>query len=429
MSDIVIKINNEDVTSYVYNLSRLPIYSRNYDFSQVFTAINFTLSYKYKKHGLIKENETIVEAFIDDNCVYTGYVESATVNGYYQKKIRVQHITQKLKTIKALEDAKDITGVYQLRPEFDFAGDTLTCSELLRAIMQMIGYTSSGANNYINEAGELNGILSNNQILNNIKYWSQDAEYNEDEDKVYFSLDPSKSPSMWDLLVLLQKVFHFSCRFKSLYSSSKHANIITAGHFYAQSFADLPAQGGVDPSFIGLRDKITIINENLLSDIPSRKAVKKESNSINNEYIDILLYTDPSTSTKPEEIKTEKSYEAVKFTEKKIAFPEHFVFTADGLPDLKDVPFVLQTEFIPYQESFILKQQPVSIYSRWMNYCDYAQIGVYIAGFEKAAENYYSAKYYLYGWDDQLLTKLPRRIDYNIKNKIFEITQDEPERY
>ncbi len=115
MSNIIVKIDNEDVTSYVYDLTTVPIYARNYDFSQVFTALNFIISYKYKNHGEIKENETIVEVFIDDNCAYTGYVESATISGYYRKKIKVQHIAQKLKNIKALFDSKDITGVYQLR--------------------------------------------------------------------------------------------------------------------------------------------------------------------------------------------------------------------------------------------------------------------------------------------------------------------------
>ncbi len=300
---------------------------------------------------------------------------------------------------------------------------------MLNAILNKLDYdVLVSPDNYIDANGELDEILTNNQVLNNIKYWGQDAEFNEAQQKVLFILDPAKSPSLWDLLFLLQKTFHFSCRFGSLFAENKTVTITTPGHYFAKSFEDLPVQGNVDPSFNGLKNQITIINQDLMADIPELKAVKSESDNIKNNYIDISLYTDPSTSEDPEEIKTEKQYELIKLKDVKIEYPEHFVFVKGSNPSFETLPFVLSTEFIPLQEKFIVKEQPVSIYNRWMKTQDYADIGIYSAGFQKASNRYNSVKYYLYGWDSQILSKMPRKIDYKPKNKIFEITQDEPER-
>ena len=427
--DIVVKINDEDVTSWVYDLTTIPIYGRNYDFSQVFTDMTFTLSYKYKKHGLIKEKETVVEVFLDDNCVFTGYIESVSISGYYKKKIKVQHVAQKLKEMKALKEVRGLDGVI-LRPEFIFESETITTAALLNAIMQTLGFNINIDANYINESGELTEILESNEILNNIEFWDQEMLYNDSTEEVYFWSDTAEAPTLWDLLILLQKTFHFSCRFESVFSTNKRVNIITAGHFWTDKFEDLPAQAGVDPTFTGLSNKITIVSNSLLSDIPTRKAVKRESDSIENKYIDITLYDNPSTSTEePETIETAKKYELIKLKENKIEYPEHFVFIKNAEPNMENIPLALRTTFIPLLEKFLVSPSVISIYDRWMRPQDYSDIGIYQAGFEKAAINYLEAKYYLPEWNDQILTKLPRSIVYKPKNRVFEIKQDEPERF
>ncbi len=96
---------------------------------------------------------------------------------------------------------------------------------------------------------------------------------------------------------------------------------------------------------------------------------------------------------------------------------------------MENIPLALRTTFIPLLEKFLVSPSVISIYDRWMRPQDYSDIGIYQAGFEKAAINYLEAKYYLPEWNDQILTKLPRSIVYKPKNRVFEIKQDEPERF
>jgi len=430
MSAIVVKINNEDVTSAVKDLPRIPIYGRNYDFSQVFQAITFTLTYKYRAHGSIVEGETICEIFINDHCVFTGYIESAAVSGYYQKKIKVQHIAQNFNDIKPLQDAKDETGVYQLRSEFVYPVNNFTVAEFLQSMFSIIGYTAIIPDNYIDEAGTAGDIFSVNYIFDSIRLWGQEILYDEDTGKTSSLIDPDKAPTMWELLKLLQQTFHFSCRFESFYGT-KNVNIITPGHYWAADF-DIPSEvAGINVSWDSLKDNVRIINNNLLSDEPEKKSVKKESEYIETKYSESIFYPVWPGPGEPKEIEKTKQYEAIKYKDRKINYPENFTFAyiAPGpVYGVDRLPFPLKTTLNPIFEKFIVTPAPVSAYARWMQWQDYAIIGIYQAGFQKAAEYIQDSKYYLQEWDNQVLTKFPRKIDFITKEKILEIKQDEPVR-
>jgi len=294
-SDIKIYIDGDDVTSYVNNLAKIPLYGRNYDFSQIFDSITFTISYFYLKHGLISQGNSIVEMFLNDNCVYTGYVESVTIAGFYKKNIKVQHITQKLKSIKVMENQKDRTLIYQTRPEFEFIGETVTVLEFIEGIFKTIGYTALESNdNYIDENGDSANILSLNKFLNNIRYWDMEVVFLKNQNKITFPIEPNDAPSMWDMLHYFQKIFKFSCKFGSLSDASPTVKVISPGHYYAKDFT-LPLSHGINSEYQSLKESISITDSKLLSDIPVKKGIVKDSMAINQSYIDILLYTDPTT--------------------------------------------------------------------------------------------------------------------------------------
>jgi len=322
-----------------------------------------------------------------------------------------------------MENQKDRTLIYQTRPEFEFIGETVTVLEFIEGIFKTIGYTALESNdNYIDENGDPANILSLNKFLNNIRYWDMEVVFLKNQNKITFPIEPNDAPSMWDMLHYFQKIFKFSCKFGSLSDVSPTVKVICPGHYYAKDFT-LPLSHGINSAYQSLKESISITDSKLLSDIPVKKGIVKDSMAINQSYIDILLYTDPTTTEKPETINLKKEYGAVKYKSRNISLPEHFVFIENDEPGNGLLPFVLQTEFSYILERFSVIEGVVSIYDRWMNWQDYESLGIYSAGVELPPINKLESRNYLVDYSAEFENKMVENITYLPANGLYEIKQ------
>ena len=81
----MIKINDIDVTRWVYNIDQIPIYERNLDFSQIYSEIKFRITQECPYLNKIGEDSIVHVIYPDSETriMYKGYIEVIERGDYY----------------------------------------------------------------------------------------------------------------------------------------------------------------------------------------------------------------------------------------------------------------------------------------------------------------------------------------------------------
>jgi len=417
----VIKIDNIDISDYA-SINKIPVYARNIDFSQIFESIKIDITEHYDLISEIKEN-SIVEIYIDNNIVYVGKVKKITNPVYYTRRLEIDHIALDLQGIKILQDVKDIKGVFRPQDPFDREFDVRKSVKwFLMDIFTLIGYEDIIIPDNIVGGADLFDLTL--VFYSSLQYVGQSLEWDSGEGKYIDPNNPDDSPTLFEILHLIQKIFHFKVEFGSLFDATPTITIKTPGYYLASTIAD------PDSDFDDFKNEITI----------SGYKNKKEDKDFDNQAYIITInsfLTNAYENLDTEFTLTEysKKYTEVKLKERKIEFPDHFIFcdAVSNTPNLENLPFAFRVVFNTNTVQHNVVEEYVSNYARWIFPNDYTQIGsetsppIYRKYFKRNSTSY--AEEQLYTDDSQItnyLDKFPKKIYFLNKEELYEIQQDSP---
>lgn len=236
----MIKIRNIDITSWVYDLDTIPIYERNLDFSQIYSDIGFKISKYCPYINQILEGDDVDIYYPDSETriMYRGYIDTISHEGYYNIELKVNHIFMKLKDIRVLNKRANEEGVYQVNQYLlDTAYDEPSIKNVLKAIFQNIGFV-----NFYSFVGfDYNGnytsdMLEGVWIGHNFEQWGQDYSYDTETSTGSYTRELDKSPTLWDVVELLQTMFHLRVRI----STTTQVSVSSIGHYRKAEAGETP---------------------------------------------------------------------------------------------------------------------------------------------------------------------------------------------
>ena len=261
---MAILINGDiDIQDWITTIGDIPLYERNLDFSQIYEDVGFEISAHCPYIPELKENVTVdiaikEDPYDDDSVeviVYNGYITDVKVSGFYSYKVTVLHIFNKLKDIRVLNQIADEYGVYHVNERL--LGIT-TIKSYIKAIIWLATDEEPSITYNVKGYFEDESSPLKTDFLNTVttalgkENWGQSYTWDSDEEVGVFSNDPAKSPSLWDLLVLFQSIYHFSITRKD---AEWYVNGL--GFYYTEDYKSTSIPTQINGSLIEVMPKLS----------------------------------------------------------------------------------------------------------------------------------------------------------------------------
>lgn len=261
----IILNNNQDIEAWVFEADPVPMFERNEDFSGIYDSVNISVS-NHCPYGpdLIEGAKINFYRPVGENSelIYIGYIDNVERSNFYTRKITIRHIFQKLKEVRSLNGIADPNGVFRVNQYLQEIDENGTKIRTLKNILEAIVKIATGNENEEVEDGdgsynaEISGVnifdvINTIRPLDSpIKWWGQDYDYNPDVDfEDRFTNDPTKAPTLWDILKLLTLTIHFAI----IPKDDGVWQVTGLGHFRVDSLGELPTYFPADFNFVSLK--------------------------------------------------------------------------------------------------------------------------------------------------------------------------------